>query len=787
MQKAFFAILLTAVTAVRLFAIQLLSPQGIPYISIVLEENDTRAAELAAREMQTWLAELSGTQLPIVSSSREAPVIRLGNAAGLASELAGQPADAFVVRTAGNGDLLIAGVDAIAPPDFGFVNPWREIELQNAAIGLSLLESAGTANGVYSFLQEQCGIRFYGIGPDGTDVPALVHDLQLPPLDYQRAPRFTYRYPYLCFLAKDAETAFWLRRVGFGGAAPVLITHAFWVMNQYRETHPEFFALTKEGGRALANENVVTGLGNLCLHNEEMMEAFLAEIEKYFNSHPTSDIYPMGANDGLFEICACPQCQADLDHPHREGTGDFSWHIWGFVNRMAKRLAERCPGKSIGCFSYEKYLDPPEGMSFEPNVVVMLCHARSRLVSAEAAQEFHARVEEWMKFTSRLYCWDWYLTHWPPTHHLPIFYSRTIEREIKYLASLPKFQGEFIESENHPHLHAKPYDRPYQPNVIQPNLYLTAKLQWNPDLDAQALLEEFYGRYYGPAAAPMKAFWQLAENSFESAMANSAKRPGGEAYLPQATPAEIFPPNVLLQLEVLLAKALALAPENSIHHRRIKALQTECSPGFARLRTLSSQETALYEAPRVTAPEGVELSPSQSFVTLDGLPAKPATFFQAAYDRNAIHFRVVCQEPSMDKLVTNAHADGPEPKQPWDDDCIELFIGPNAEDQSTIYHIIITADGFLWDAKALGLLQSDTSWNSRAAIQVRHDEASWRLDLSIPVDVLGIVDPNFSPDLLLQLCRTRQAGGFSESSAWRPTGESAYFQPERFGLLRLAR
>jgi len=39
------------------------------------------------------------------------------------------------------------------------------------------------------------------------------------------------------------------------------------------------------------------------------------------------------------------------------------------------------------------------------------------------------------------------------------------------------------------------------------NLYLRARLMWNPDGDVDALLDDFYARFYGPAAEPMREYW----------------------------------------------------------------------------------------------------------------------------------------------------------------------------------------------------------------------------------------------------------------------------------------
>ena len=39
------------------------------------------------------------------------------------------------------------------------------------------------------------------------------------------------------------------------------------------------------------------------------------------------------------------------------------------------------------------------------------------------------------------------------------------------------------------------------------NLFFRGRLMWNPNEDVDALLREFYPKFYGPAAAPMEAYW----------------------------------------------------------------------------------------------------------------------------------------------------------------------------------------------------------------------------------------------------------------------------------------
>ncbi len=50
------------------------------------------------------------------------------------------------------------------------------------------------------------------------------------------------------------------------------------------------------------------------------------------------------------------------------------------------------------------------------------------------------------------------------------------------------------------------------------NLFFRGQLMWNPDADVNALLAEFYPKFYGPAAAPMKAYWETIANAWQSSI-----------------------------------------------------------------------------------------------------------------------------------------------------------------------------------------------------------------------------------------------------------------------------
>lgn len=48
------------------------------------------------------------------------------------------------------------------------------------------------------------------------------------------------------------------------------------------------------------------------------------------------------------------------------------------------------------------------------------------------------------------------------------------------------------------------------------NLYLRARLLWNPDDNVERLLDDFFARFYGPAAEPMAAYWRAIFQAWET-------------------------------------------------------------------------------------------------------------------------------------------------------------------------------------------------------------------------------------------------------------------------------
>jgi len=78
------------------------------------------------------------------------------------------------------------------------------------------------------------------------------------------------------------------------------------------------------------------------------------------------------------------------------------------------------------------------------------------------------------------------------------------------------------------------------------NLHVRAQLYWNPDADVDALLAEFYAKFYGPAEKPMAAYWTAILKAWDDSIVTEHEH--------FVVPA-IYTPELMAKLAAHLAEA----------------------------------------------------------------------------------------------------------------------------------------------------------------------------------------------------------------------------------------
>ena len=747
--------------------------------SIVIEKDASEPVMRAASELALWLEKSSGgIKFEIADEPKTGLTpIYLGKSK-FATEHGFNPdalkPDGYFIKSTDD-YLIIAGRDYKGGPFPGIIHPQRVQETWNNELKLSAFGEMGTLNGVARTLEEFAGIRWYMTGDLGTVVPTL-KKLKIPKLEKTNAPDFEYRYPWFCNFPDSPRDVLWYRRVGFGALAPISINHSYVIMQKYRDSHPEYFALI-DGKRDFDRLSVVIGGGNFCLSNKELQDRWVEHICSFFERNPDQMLYPLCPNDGVLRICECPECQAQLS-PELGETGKFSNYVWTFTDKIARRVAERCPGKMVGTFAYEKYrVVPTKPAEIALNVAVMICYTRQKLADPEKKAEVLEALNGWSKKTKNLYLWTYPIyDYWMPWRGMPRFYPKLLQENFRLIHKLG-VRGEFLESEfssgaGDP-VAQNGYGTIAYPGLSHLTAYLSVKLLWDADANVDAILKEYYKLFYGKGGDAMKRFWMLAEKVF---LANY-----------QADhPIKVYTPELIGKFYALLDEASSKVKNDSLEYKRIALIRSEMQPFTQALINMAEKRTLV--AKKVSSLtitndlDGTVWKDALKYDLLakDGTPAVYETKMFAAADDEGLGITVICMEKEMDKLTVRSKTDE---DTVWDDDSIEIFF--EGVDGTNGHQFILTANGVLWDGswkERKGPV--DTKWKSNTKSATWKLADRWIAQVIIPWADLGVTgEPNGK--LVANVYRNRVCGKTAVHATFNPTMSSHHRETELFGKLEV--
>jgi len=752
--------------------------EGTANTIIIIDSNAPDTVRYAADELQNYIQQITGVKLIIKDEAQSGlnnifvGKSKFTNELGLNTD--DLKSDGFKIIS-GDNWIAILGRDYNGDPIFTPQSPFHYGQVYNEQLKLGAIGEMGTLYGVYRFLEDFCDVRWYMPGDLGT-VITKQDSIKVDKINIEVSPKFEYRYTMLCDFAKSQTDARWYRRIGFGARYPVQIIHSFWFfLEKYKESHPEYFAIIG-GQRDFSNLSTSTGQGNLCLSNPAVLKQWIADIDEYFDQNPNQFIFPLAPDDGMVKICECNDCRVQISPELGEG-GIFSNYVWSFVNKVAQGVAVKHPDKFVGCFAYENFRKPPANIkSLNPNVAVMVC--RPINPGSGAREKTEKLIAQWrQKTANNLYLYDYYLYSWKPWRNLPVAFPHLIDSDLKSVQEFCK--GEFLEASSSEF--AGPPETVQLPGMTHLNLYVTAKLLWNPNLDIDALLNEYYEKFYGPAQEYMKKFWTMAENIW------IAKSPLGD-------PLKTYSTADLKQLSAYLEQAVSQTTADTIHRKRVELIQNEFLPGVRKLTNeliINPPQVKLNKATTDIKLDGLpdantwQLLKPSGFVDTDGEPATFKTCGYAAWDANNLYVAFVNYEPQMDKLLALAtQRDQNFGPGMWDEDSIEIFICPDSIKRDKEFQFIINAKGIIWDAmKENKSGQMDIKWNSQCEAKTTLESDRWTIKVKIPLRDIGVTLPADGKTIAVNFFRTRRCGTSYVFSSWSPTLIFQHDAPDRLGTI----
>lgn len=443
---------------------------GKPVAQIVIPHDPPELIALAAEELNLHLGKMSGAQLAQVAP---------GDVRGPAVYL-GAPDENWAQE---------ANLAALAFG--GFVAECRDDRLVLAG-----KVPEGTLNAVY-WLLEELGVRWYLPTELGENIPRLA-TVAVPTMKRRVQPRFVNRRNHGIDSSIVPDGDIWRRRqritshalnVPFNRYSHNLYT--IFPPSRYGQTHPEYFPL-RQGRRYIPTTDHAQEW-QPCTSNPEVVRLTIERARQWFAEHPECNYFSVGINDsaGWWE---CDNCTA-LDIPGYtfRGRPVRSERYFTFVRQVAEAVAQTHPDKYISCIAYGSVEPLPRGVEIPDNVFVVITQdvAQWHDPAYRAADMELARA--WAQAAGAFGSYDYTGLTWT----MPRVYPHLMAESLRFYDEVGAVA---VTNEAYPTWW-----------YAGPQMYLRAKLMWDPQQDPDAVLWDFYSGFFGPAAAPMKTFYDLLE------------------------------------------------------------------------------------------------------------------------------------------------------------------------------------------------------------------------------------------------------------------------------------
>ena len=353
----------------------------------------------------------------------------------------------------------------------------------------------GARNGVVEFLQRYAGMRWLFPGEAGLHVPQQP-ELRIPMKQLRDKPFFAFRalsWPYPVEERYDQNNSGWK---SFNRQNQSMLfshnLHKLLPREKYAKTHPEFYPKRVNGK--------LNDSWNLILNAPGLTEEAIRQICNTFRRSPSQRSYSLGMNDfSRFE-------GTEADGTNSVGLSNYSDYYYGWVNKIIEGVTKEFPDKLFGMIAYSTVTDPPS-FRLHPQAVPIICIDRMRWFDEYARKKDMKRTLDWAAKSSRLGWYDY--IYGDQNYLVPRMYLHLMDKYLKWAAA-----------NGVTYYYAESYSTTLP--VEGPKNWLVMQLLWNPQADAEALLNEWYTLAVGPKAAPhLRNYFDFWEKFWSQKVAGS--------------------------------------------------------------------------------------------------------------------------------------------------------------------------------------------------------------------------------------------------------------------------
>jgi hypothetical protein len=460
-----------------------LTTKGKSAYIIALPADSIPAEKTAAEQLQKYLQEVTGAELPI-------------RAEGLIPETAPQ----ILVGQGKRARRLLPGTNWDALGKDGIV-----IQTVGKNLVLAGERPRGALYAVYQFLEDTVGCRWWT--PTESAISRIT-SLSIKPQNLSYAPPFSYREHYTNSVKNDPVFATMLRQNGhhqkqtpeWGGHYNMLgFVHTFsqtelLPLEKYFKDHPEWYSDPANGYKPATKDSLMPEPQGTdpCYSSPGVLEEVTKNALKWIDANPDAGYISISQNDSTGGYCRDEAAVALI-----EKEGSPSAPLLQFVNAVAAKIHEKYPGFLVETLAYNYSELPPKTIKPASNVIVRLAP-----ISSDFGHPFDSdwnkvtrdKVLNWSKISPQLFIWN-YVTNFYG-NALPHPNWDGLAADLRFLAD-HKVTGIFEQGDAYTNGVG---------DFVQLRAWLIGKLMWNPNLDQDKLIDEFMTGYYGAAAPSLRKY-----------------------------------------------------------------------------------------------------------------------------------------------------------------------------------------------------------------------------------------------------------------------------------------
>ncbi len=345
----------------------------------------------------------------------------------------------------------------------------------------------GTLYGVYSFLEDYIGCRFFA---EDCEVIYKAEEIVIPTdINKRFAPTLEYR---------DIDEKIY--QAGEAASKRKINSSFCRAMTYYQGSSVDF-----AGAAFVHTMDTVYDLGSQstqpCFSSEENYQTVLEKSRKILKANPNAEILSVTQNDNN-NYCTCKECS--LVYQEEES---HAAPLVRFVNRLAEELYDEYPDVKIETLAYMFSTEAPKITKPHENVIIELCALDMCCadplsdLGCSDNKRFREQIEDWQALTDNLYIWYYVVEFTGNAKDAPFMNFDALYENYTYFykngvtgifnqACVNKESNEF--------------------GALR--AYLLSKLMWDPDMTKEEFdlaRDEFIKAYYGEASDIIEEYFCL--------------------------------------------------------------------------------------------------------------------------------------------------------------------------------------------------------------------------------------------------------------------------------------